>query len=78
MFNLSHTQSNLAFGNEMPIGHNELYKIRVDFAGDCSDQKVFAKALAPDTIEICTAKSLNAIQAGDVFNNQELLLTISS
>lgn len=78
VFNLYHTQSNLAFGNEMPIGHNELYKIRVDFAGDCSDQKVFAKALAPDTIEICTAKSLDAIQACDVFNNQELLLTISS
>ena len=78
VFNLYHTQSNLAFGNEMPIGHNELYKIRVDFSGDCSDQKVFAKALAPDTIEICTAKSLDAIQAGDVFNNQELLLTIRS
>lgn len=78
VFNLYHTQSNLAFGNEMPIGHNELYKIRVDFAGDCSDQKVFAKAIAPDTIEVCTARSIEAIHAGNAFNHQELLLTISS
>lgn len=78
VFNIYHTQSNLAFGNEMPTGHNELYKIRVDFAGDCADQKVFAKAITPDTIEICTAKSLKAIEAGNMFNVQELLLTISS
>ena len=78
VFNIYHTQSNLAFGNEMPIGHNELYKIRIDFAGDCADQKVFAKAIAPDTIEVCTARSIEAIHAGNAFNHQELLLTISS
>lgn len=76
VFNLYHTQSNLAFGDKMPIGHNELYKIRVDFAGDCSDQKVFAKAVGPDIIEICTAKDLDAIEAGEMINLQEIHLIV--
>lgn len=78
VFNLYHTQSNLAFGDKMPIGHNELYKIRVDFAGDCSDQKVFAKAVGPDIVEICTAKNLDAIEAGDIINIQEIDLMVST
>ena len=78
VFNLYHTQSNLAFGDEMPIGHNELYKIRVDFAGDCSDQKVFAKAVGPDIIEICTAKNLGFIELGDMTNIQEVHLVVNT
>lgn len=78
VFNLYHTQSNLAFDNKMSIGHNEMYKIRVDFAGDCDNQKVFGRAITPDSIEVCTAQNLEAIAVGDNMNIQIINLTGSA
>lgn len=71
IFNLFHTQSNLAFGNNMEEGHNELLNKKIVFPIQAALQKVFVRAVAPHKIELCTAQSADIIQ-GD--NLQEYTL----
>lgn len=62
IFNLFHTQSNLAFGNNMDEGHSELFNKRITFPAQAAFQKVFVRAVAPHQIELCTAESADNIQ----------------
>ncbi|VTQ48203.1 dihydrolipoamide acetyltransferase component of pyruvate dehydrogenase complex [Neisseria lactamica] len=55
IFNLFHTQSNLAYGGNMEEGHTELKIKKIEFPAAEAGKKVFARAVAPDKIEVCTA-----------------------
>ena len=74
VFNLFHTQSNLAHGGNMEEGHTELYKKRIDFAGNSNGHAVFARAIKPNVIELCTAPNQEAVTAGQANNIKELAL----
>ncbi len=55
IFNLFHTQSNLAYGGNMEEGHTELKIKKIEFPAAEAGKKVFARAVTPDKIEVCTA-----------------------
>ena len=55
IFNLFHTQSNLAYSGNMEEGHTELKIKKIEFPAAEAGKKVFARAVAPDKIEVCTA-----------------------
>lgn len=74
VFNLFHTQSNLAHSGNMEEGHTELYKKRIDFAGNSNGHAVFARAIKPNVIELCTAPNQEAVTAGQANNIKELAL----
>lgn len=74
VFNLYHTQSNVAHTGNMEAGHSELYKKRIDFAGNCDGQTVFARAIRPNAIELCCATDIDAAKEGNASNIQELSL----
>ena len=74
VFQLYYSHSPKANTGEMPVGDNELYAKRLDFAGNTDGHKVFAKAVSPSEIEICTAASLEAIAANESDNQQLITL----
>lgn len=65
VFNLFHSQSPRAHTGEMQEGETGLYKHRLSIVGDHEGHRVFAKAVGPHQVQVCTASSLNALQAGD-------------
>lgn len=75
VFNLYHTQSPKAHGGEMLEGDTGLYKYRLSIAGDHQGQRVYAKAIGPHQVQLCTASSLEALTAGDCSVVGELDLT---
>lgn len=75
VFHLYYTQSNLAFNGDMEIGHNELFKTTINFAGSNAGKQVFVRAIKPNTIELCLALTEDALKAGEVDNIQEIVLS---
>jgi hypothetical protein len=65
VFNLFHSQSPRAHTGEMLEGETGLYKYRLNIVGDHQGHRVFAQATGPHGIQLCTASSLEALQAGD-------------
>ena len=63
VFKLSYSQSPLAYTGEMEEGAHGLLQIRLEFAGIADGQRVFARAIEPAVIEICTADGLPDIDA---------------
>lgn len=68
VFHLRHTTSPLAHTGEMASDHPGLYSKRLDFSGDIAGHRVYARAIGPDTIEICTAASAEALASGRFAN----------
>lgn len=52
VFNFYYTQSNLAFGDEMVVGHTELYKGSIVFPISCAGQKIYASPKTPTSVNI--------------------------
>jgi len=65
VFNLYHSQSPRAHTGEMEEGETGLHKHRLSIVGDHHGHRVFAKAVGPHQVQVCTASSLDALQAGD-------------
>lgn len=65
VFNLFHSQSPKAHTGEMQEGETGLHKHRLSIVGDHQGHRVFAKAVSPHQVQVCTASSLDALQAGD-------------
>ena len=63
VFKLSYSQSPLAYTGEMAEGAHGLLQMRLEFAGIADGQRVFARAIEPAVIDICTAAGLSDIDA---------------
>ena len=74
VFNLYYTQLPSAHTGEVRIGEPGLYRRRIDLQGDLSGHKLFAQAIGPDQLEICTAVSGAAIADGECANRRTLSL----
>jgi hypothetical protein len=59
VFNLFYTQSPLARTGALKEGDSELTKVPLHLAGDRPGQRVFARAIGPNRIELCTALTLD-------------------
>lgn len=57
VFNLFYTQSPLARTGALKEGDSELTKVPLHLAGERPGQRVFARAIGPNRIELCTALS---------------------
>lgn len=63
---IAYTQSALAMGGAMSEDDQSLHQRRLELGAGTGDLRIFARAISPDTIEICAAASKDAIQsAGD-------------
>ena len=69
VFNLFHTQTPKANTGEMKEGESGLFKKRLDLAGDTAGKRIFVRAVMPNSIEYCTAGSLDEIKQGDAREN---------
>ena len=65
VFNLFHSQFPRAHSGEMLEGETGLHKRRLSIAGDHQGHRVYAKAIGPHHVQLCTASSLEALEAGD-------------
>lgn len=74
VFNLYHTQFPRAAFGQVQQGESGLYKKRLDLASEVKGHKVFAQAVGPSEIEICTAVSTVAIEQGDFENMMTVAL----
>ncbi|MFV3306053.1 hypothetical protein ACNFBT_12305 [Pseudomonas sp. NY15181] len=74
VFNLYHSQSPKAFQGEMLDGDPGLYKKRLDLGGNLQGQRVFACAVAPNLIRVCTAVSTEAASSNEHDNLREVEL----
>ena len=72
VFNLYYTQSPLAYTGTLEESNSELNKKVLHLAGDTPGQKVFACAIGPTKIKICTTTSKEAALQGDYDNLSEL------
>jgi len=68
VFNLYYTVSPLAYTGTMEEGHADLNKRPIHLAGDTPGHKLFARAVKPDQIEICTAASKEMAAQGTFAN----------
>ncbi|MEY4907852.1 MAG: hypothetical protein RL260_1570, partial [Pseudomonadota bacterium] len=59
VFNLFYTQSPLARTGALKEGDSELTKVPLHLAGERPSQRVFARAIGPNRIELCTALTLD-------------------
>lgn len=60
---ITYTQSALAMGGGMSEEDQGLHQRRLEFGADTGDLRIFARAISPDTIEICAAASKDVIQS---------------
>ncbi|MNJ45655.1 hypothetical protein D3C77_407610 [compost metagenome] len=75
VFNLFHSQSPKSHTGEMLEGDPGLYKYRLSIAGNHQGQRVYAKAIGPHQVQLCTAVSLEALATGECSVIGELDLT---
>jgi hypothetical protein len=68
VFNLYYTQSPLAHTGTLEEGHMDLNKRPLHLAGDTPGHKIFARAVKPGQIDICTAISKEVVQQGTFEN----------
>ncbi|MFM2345580.1 MAG: hypothetical protein RL654_333 [Pseudomonadota bacterium] len=57
VFNLVYTRSPLASTGTMKEGASDLTKLQLKLAGECEGHRVYARAIGPSRIELCTARS---------------------
>ena len=74
VFKLFHSQAARSLSGDMPLGDPALILKTLTFAGDTAGQRVLARPTKPHEIEICTADSLDAAQAGKTANCQLMKL----
>jgi hypothetical protein len=74
VFELVYSELPLARAGGMAKGDPGLLTRRLEFSGDIHGHRVFARAIAPDRIEVCSAASAAALEAGDGYNHQTLTL----
>ena len=74
VFELVYSELPLARAGGMAKGDPGLLTRRLEFSGDIHGHRVFARAIAPDRIEVCSAASVAALEAGDGYNHQTLTL----
>ncbi|EQA7395703.1 MAG: hypothetical protein E7F70_05165 [Pseudomonas aeruginosa] len=72
VFNLFHSQSPKAHTGDMQEGDSGLYKRRLSIPGNHQGHRIYAKAIGPHQVQVCTASSLEALQAGDCSVVEEL------
>lgn len=71
---ISYTHSPLGQTGEMREGAPELLQKRLEFPGDVDGQLVFARAVGPAEIELCTAASREEIDPVEPANSRRLTL----
>lgn len=74
VFNLFYTQSPLALTGNLEPSDDKLRKHVLRLAGDTPGHRLYARAIAPQKIELCTAASLQSAEAGEFQNLQTLNL----
>lgn len=74
IFKLFHTQAARALENTIPLGDPALLLQTLYLTGTATGQHLFARAIKPHIVEVCTAASLDAAKAGDVGNVSSLKL----
>lgn len=74
VFELYASQSSSASDNLLPVTDPSLQSMNIEFAGDTEKHKVFARAVGPKTIEVCTAVDQQAVESGTFENLEEILL----
>ncbi|SEF52584.1 hypothetical protein SAMN06264348_101433 [Oceanospirillum linum] len=74
-FDLTYTTSPLANEGGLDAGSDETCFIPLELAQLADKQRLFVRAVAPDQIEICTAESIDAAEAGQGDNQRLLHLT---
>lgn len=72
VFNLVYTQSPKANTGEMRDGEAGLIYKRLDLLG--GNSKLFARIIAPDEIQLCTATGIEAVNSGSLENVSKLKL----
>ena len=73
VFNLVYSQSPKAHTGMMQDGEAGLIYKRLDFVG-ANNGKLFARIIAPDSIQLCTAASIESLHSGLIDNVLELKL----
>ena len=73
-FDLAYTSSPLANDGGVEASSDELTFIPLELAQLADKQRLFARAVAPDQIEICTAPSLEALEQEEQDNTRTLEL----
>lgn len=68
VFNMYYTVSPLAYTGGLEEGHIDLNKRPLHLAGESAGHKVFARAIKPHQIEICTAVSKEMARQGELEN----------
>ncbi|PHR55787.1 MAG: hypothetical protein COA47_13665 [Robiginitomaculum sp.] len=74
VFELYASQSSNASNNSLPVTDPSLQSMSIELAGETDKHKVFARAVGPKTIDICSAIDLQAVEDGDFENLEEILL----
>lgn len=74
VFHLRHTTSPYAHTGDMASDQPGLYARRLDFDGDIAGHRVYARPLGPDSVEICTAESIEGAEAGRIGNQRVVTL----
>ncbi|MFG0729167.1 hypothetical protein [Photobacterium damselae] len=74
MFELYATQSASAIDNNLPSNDPSLHCQMFEFVGNTEKHKVFAKAVGPKEIEICTALNIEALNNHESENHQQVML----
>jgi len=74
VFHLRHTTSAFAHTGKMAADHPGLHSRRLDFSGEIAGHRVYARALGPDMLEICTAASLALAEEGQLANARVISL----
>lgn len=74
VFHLCHTQSPRAIIGNMCEGEPELNKIRIDLLGNVAGHRLFAQAISPNEIEVCSALSIDAVRSGQLDNLRRVVL----
>lgn len=76
MFELYATQSANAIDNNLPSNDPSLLAMMFEFVGNTEKHKVFAKAIGPKEIEVCTAVSVEALNNNESENHQVVALKL--
>lgn len=70
IFHMLYSQSPLAGSGNLTSSDDSISRHRFDFAGNTDGHKVFAKAVEPNKIELCTAVSIEEINSKQHENQQ--------
>ena len=74
VFNLYYTKLPKAHTGDMQVGEAGLYRMRLELSGDLAGHKVYARAVGPDELEVCTAVSGEASEREELDNLRTIRL----